>query len=144
MYRLEIHTATVMGHMIRIQASQCAVRNPSLVDSDEELSGSLAGKAADDDEWLTGWNLITDLYMILEHAIYTFRLKRTSVQLRKHQDDIVMSATSVLEKIETFQAEVPSRFHQASRCSTNLRMNRCGFQAANMIVTLQVRRHGLC
>lgn len=131
-YRLEVHTSLVLGHIIRIQESQCAVLYPTVPDNDGR------GDTNEADEWLTGWNLITDLYRILEYAVNAFRAKRTSIAYQRSPAFATLSAAQVLEQVHALQTDLPVRFRQASCQSQNVRNNRCGFQTANIVATVQV------
>ncbi|KAF5987682.1 hypothetical protein FBULB1_1839 [Fusarium bulbicola] len=64
MYRLEVHSALVMGHVIRCPEQQTMVAYPS--DDSQPAEGN----------WLIGWNFVTDLYRSLEHVINHYRVKR--------------------------------------------------------------------
>ncbi|KAF5666820.1 C6 transcription factor [Fusarium circinatum] len=64
MNRLEVHSALVMGHVIRCPEQQTMVAYPS--DDSQPAEGN----------WLIGWNFVTDLYRSLEHVINHYRVKR--------------------------------------------------------------------
>ncbi|KAL1891418.1 hypothetical protein Sste5346_007681 [Sporothrix stenoceras] len=68
MYRLEVHTALVLGHPVRCPELQSLVAYPEVPDFD--------GDDDDEVEWLTGWNFVTDLYRGLEHLLAKFRPRR--------------------------------------------------------------------
>lgn len=62
-YRLEIHTAGVLGHMVRLPESQVSVRYPRITPA----------MAPETRAWTAGWDYITDLFRILEHTISNLR-----------------------------------------------------------------------
>lgn len=140
MYRLEVHTALVMGHLIRCPESQCAVLYPST--SEAANVGSFQS-SADESVWLSGWNHITDLYRILEHAVNAFRAGRTHMRSRTLPSLPSLSAHDVLRELDTLQDSLPNRFRQALHQSESVDRNRCGFQVANIVATVQVRRNRL-
>jgi hypothetical protein len=67
MYRLEVHSALVMGHVIRCPEQQTMVKYPGNGFEGSQLSGT---------SWLIGWNFVTDLYRTLEHVITSYRARR--------------------------------------------------------------------
>ena len=63
-YRLEVHNASVMGHLIRIPESQCSVGYPSGFHHEQFL---IPGRNGDYEDWFPGWNFVTDLYRIVAY-----------------------------------------------------------------------------
>lgn len=134
MYRLEVHMALVMGHAIRCPELQSTVAYPK-GENDE---------AEDDEEWLSGWNFVTDLYRGLEHMLTKVRLLReprlqersvlsTSFLLDYgHEDRILAPLMSAYENL-------PTRFKVAHPMSSDIHKTRCGFQTANIVCTFLVR-----
>lgn len=142
MYRLEVHTALVMGHPVRCPELQSLVAYPEVPDLDSDGN--------DEVEWLTGWNFVTDLYRGLEHLLAKFRPRRLS----KHHSRIARSTalptmflvdfdpeSKILLPLKTALDNLPVRFRTAQPLSSNVSMNRCGFQATNIVCTYQVLYH---
>ncbi|KEF60186.1 uncharacterized protein A1O9_05036 [Exophiala aquamarina CBS 119918] len=136
MYRLEVHTSLVLGHIIRLPELQSAIAYPSFVDEDYTNSDP-------DSEWLSGWNFVTDIYRGLEHLIVSFRSRRSSTELerRKLSTSFMLDANThekVLSQLADAYHKLPARFKKAAPLSSDTRRNRCSFQAANIICTYQL------
>lgn len=136
MYRLEVHMSMIMGHAVRCPELQAMVHYPSMTDPDASMAH----------EWLSGWNFVTDLYRALEHLLTRFRIRLfpairdqksrslSTVFLVDHDLD-----KSILEPLYVTYRNLPDRFTAAAPMSLDKARNRCGFQAANIICTYQVR-----
>jgi hypothetical protein len=127
MYRLEIHTSLILGHVIRISERQASVAYPDMPDND--ISNSTI-----DSEWLSGWNYVTDLYRGLEHLIIQFRIQRMPA-IRPRAFASSMDQSSRKELVDELEAQfvrLPQRFKKASDMSNDVRRNRCGYQVANI------------
>ena len=62
-YRLEIHSACVLGHVVRMPEAQVSVLYPRITPAmDPEAQA-----------WTAGWDYITDLFRLLEYAIFSLR-----------------------------------------------------------------------
>ncbi|KAK6373972.1 uncharacterized protein PV06_02836 [Exophiala oligosperma] len=62
-YRLEIHSACVLGHTVRMPEAQVSVLYPRLTPA----------MAPETYAWTAGWDYITDLFRLLEYAIFSLR-----------------------------------------------------------------------
>jgi hypothetical protein len=67
MYRIEIHSACILGDVVRMPKSQVDVYYPRITPSTE----------ADAQAWISGWNYITDLFRLLEYAMLSMRVSKT-------------------------------------------------------------------
>lgn len=137
MYRLEIHTSLVLGHAVRCPELQSAVAYPMVPDQDFTES-------VENLEWLSGWNYITDIYRGIEHLISYFKNRRTTI----NQDNRCLSTAflidydpqeKILRPLDLAYSNLPPRFKKAQGMSQDIRLNRCGFQTANIIATYQVK-----
>lgn len=133
MYRLEVHIAMVMGHAVRCPELQSMVAYPEGEGED----------AADEFEWLSGWNFVTDLYRGLEHLLTKVRLLRDG----KVRQRSVLSTTFLVEydhedrilaPLNAMYDALPARFQSAAPMSSDVNKNRCGFQTANIVCTFLV------
>jgi hypothetical protein len=133
MYRLEVHSACVLGHMIRAPEAQSNVGYPRGI----HHPAFVHGRDGNFEDWFVGWNYTTDLYRILEHAITAFRaekfghlsiLKRDNAGLRE-------SVTATLAAVE--QRLLP-QFSKAFDPSNDNGKNRSGFQATTILCTLNL------
>ncbi|KIW47048.1 uncharacterized protein PV06_02660 [Exophiala oligosperma] len=138
MYRLEIHTSLVLGHAVRCPELQSAVAYPMVPDQDFTES-------VENLEWLSGWNYITDIYRGIEHLISYFKNRRTTI----NQDNRCLSTAflidydpqeKILRPLDLAYSNLPPRFKKAQGMSQDIRLNRCGFQTANIIATYQLLR----
>ena len=104
MYNFEVYSAAIWGSVVSAREAQSNVHYPTEVD-DEFLSraeedvghsqlqtqseiataytldnwGGMSGPVS----WLQGWNFVTDLYRVLEHAIDGFRSRNPSTDHTK-------------------------------------------------------------
>lgn len=139
MYRLEVHMALVVGHVIRCPELQSAVAYPSLPDDD------LTGSSLEPTEWLSGWNYVTDLYRGLEHLVSKFRVTRmyagTDSPRTSFSTFFLLDydpEAKIIKPLTARLGNLPPRFKHATKMSPNIGANRCSFQAANIICTYQV------
>lgn len=133
MYRLEVHNACVYGHPIRTPESQTLVGYPCGL----HHTPLFPGRNGKFENWFEGWNFTTELNRILEHAIIAFRTKRTA------QTSVLWSkspskAASILHQLSMMQSNLKPQFAQAAMKSSDSGSNRCGFQVANILCTIQV------
>lgn len=141
MYRLEVHSALVMGHVIRCPELQCAVRYP-----EQEFAGPHTSPSAVTSpyqgEWIIGWNYITDLYRMMEHMIVRFRERRISdeskTQFQPSLGFLAPPLQPLLVQIIDRRLSLPECFRRAMPPSKNREEMRCGFQVANIACTIQV------
>jgi hypothetical protein len=135
-YRLEVRNASVMGHLIRIPESQCLVEYPSGFHHEQLLIPNRNGLYED---WFPGWNSVTDLYRVLEHAILSFRANRMARTPRlEHMGPWKPSV--ILQQLAEIQQRISPQFNTAAmRSTTDSGRNRSGFQAANIVCTTHVR-----
>ncbi|KAH8734245.1 hypothetical protein BGZ61DRAFT_559795 [Ilyonectria robusta] len=135
MYRLEVHTACVLGSMIRCSETQCDVGYPS----GPHHPAFIPGRDGQFEDWFSGWNSTTDLYRVLEHAVSNFRSKH-----RRH-DSIVRGSNDVptrllMESLGKIQEQLQPQFGAVFSPSSDNGRNRCGFQACNILCTIHLAR----
>ncbi|CDK28781.1 unnamed protein product [Kuraishia capsulata CBS 1993] len=140
LYRLEVHSAYVMGHLIRMHGSQSSVLYPQPVDEEEpDYTGGLSSGT-----WLVGWNFITDCYRILESCFQVFNPRSETGGLfskdANHSIDVNLDLQT-LQRIstETHKA-LPFVFKEASADISDTLTIRNGFQAANIACTMLLMR----
>lgn len=133
MYRLEVHNACVFGHPIRIPESQTLVGYPCGV----HHTPLFPGRNGKFENWFAGWNFVTELYRILEHAINDFRTKRTA-QTTVLWSRAPSKAESILQQLSVMQSNLMPQFAQATMKSSDSGSNRSGFQVANILCTIHV------
>ncbi|KAI4860708.1 hypothetical protein F4820DRAFT_97407 [Hypoxylon rubiginosum] len=135
MYRLEIHTACVLGNPIRCSESQCNVKYPCGL----HHPAFIPGRDGQFEDWFAGWNSTTDLYRVLEHAILDFRSKRNSRTsiLGNHGRP---TTSRIAERLSMIQRDLLPQFGMACSRSSDSGRNRCGFQASNILCTIHLAR----
>ncbi|ROT42010.1 hypothetical protein SODALDRAFT_5197 [Sodiomyces alkalinus F11] len=160
MYRLEVHTALIMGHVVRCPEMQAAVAYPSMPPG---LDGSLStlstaaaataaaaavsgvsGSSFPRGGWLIGWNYITDLYRVLEHVIVRFRARKIAAvdrgSLYGGYGSIAPPVDELLTRVLAQRDALPAYLARAQPPSHDIESNLCGFQVANIACTIQLLR----
>ncbi|KAI8221784.1 hypothetical protein K4K53_007295 [Colletotrichum sp. SAR 10_77] len=154
MYRLEVHSALIQGHVIRCPELQCGVAYPvhvglsGVLDPTGATVGQTRGHSKPEiffpGSWLTGWNYITDLYRMLEHVIVRMRKQRVqAVHTDRHDNDMDILLPSIQEMLDNVlnrKLQLPLYASQAFPSSNNREENLCGFQVANIACTYQLTR----
>lgn len=135
MYRLEVHTACVLGSVIRCSETQCDVGYPSGF----HHPAFIPGRDGQFENWFSGWNSTTDLYRVLEHIVNNFRSRQ-----RKHRsifhDYSYTTSDSTMERLATIQQDLLPEFSSVFSRSSDSGRNRCGFQACNILCTIHLAR----
>ncbi|KAF4556721.1 Hypothetical protein D9617_1g086000 [Elsinoe fawcettii] len=136
MYRLEVHTSLVMGHVVRCPDLQSNVTYPGIPDELLTVKGIEL-------EWLTGWNFVTDLYRGMEHLITRFRLSRSpqSIDRRLLRTDFISQdhlGHRILGQLNAAYDSLPARFKTTTDLQNDARTDRCGYQTANIVCTMQL------
>lgn len=144
MYRLEVHSALIMGHSIRCPEMQSAVAYPVI---SEDMAAALTGSLESVGGfpfgcWLVGWNYITDLYRVLEHVIVRFRARKLSKvnrgTLYSGFKSLAPPIDEILDQVLAERSALPAYLARAAPPSADLESNLCGFQIANIACTIQV------
>ncbi|KAF6802346.1 C6 transcription factor [Colletotrichum sojae] len=142
MYRLEVHTACVLGSLVRCPEAHSDVGYPRGL----HHPAFVPGRDGQLENWFEEWNLTTDLYRVLEHAIADFRASnRGRGSILKVDDDAVAADGSSMSKaisdtLTRIQADPRPHFGAASTRSSDNGRNRCGFQASNILCTIHLAR----
>lgn len=97
------------------------------------------------DCWLSGWNFITDLYRVLEHALTRFRGHRHRATTNSFldaifEDNLTATKSSVREKVFQMYLHLPDCFKETPPMVYNPKKDRFGFQASNITATFQLLR----
>lgn len=99
------------------------------------------------DCWLSGWNFITDLYRVLEHALTKFRSPRKhnrSFLNDIFHDDSTLTEASVRESVLEKYMDLRPCFKIIPPMTYDPKKDRVSFQAANISGTVQLLRIMLC
>lgn len=135
MYRLEVHTACMFGSLIRCSETQCDVGYPSGL----HHPSFIPGRDGQFEDWFSGWNLTTDLYRLLEHAVLNLRFrhrKQSSILQSYDGPDI----SHIMERLSKLQDQIVPQFGSVASRSSDSGRNRCGFQACNILCTIHLAR----
>ncbi|KAI1155357.1 hypothetical protein F4825DRAFT_459869 [Nemania diffusa] len=95
--------------------------------------------------WIFGWNFVTDLYRVLEHALTRFRetqfrARRSGFLTDIFQAQNTVTATSVSDSVVHMYVDIPECFKQTPEMTYDSRKDLFGFQAANITASLQLLR----
>ncbi|KAL4783279.1 hypothetical protein BJX76DRAFT_358141 [Aspergillus varians] len=134
-YRLEVHTACVLGNIVRTPEARCDVGYPA----GAHHRAFIPGRNGQYEDWFDGWNTTTDLYRVLEHAISDLRAKH------RPRHSILGSAGSsdpsvIMVRLSQIQESLLPQFVTPASRSDDSGRNRCGFQAPNIICTIHLAR----
>ncbi|KAI4742249.1 hypothetical protein E4T50_07323 [Aureobasidium sp. EXF-12298] len=144
LYTLDIFSSIIWGGYARSREACFNVCYPS----DDEQSGDMnlrtTGDMHDGPSWLTGWNFVTTLYRILEHAQDRLGHLRNPVQrtpsLPGYIDPGSPRQISCLTNIMTLYEQLPPVFKTTQPLTGILEKDLFGFQAANIAASLQLVR----
>lgn len=123
-YRLEIHSACVLGHIVRMPESQVSVLYPRIIPSmDREAQA-----------WTAGWDYITDLFRLLEYAIFSLRgcKNRKSVLAVFCERP---SPVTLLDALARLKSNKPCILSVTPGSDTTLESNRCKYMAVQITCT---------
>lgn len=97
--------------------------------------------------FMRGWNFTTDMYRILEHIVARARSSKAQDRSAAFLDDLFAprypSSQEVLDRLDQMHAGLPGVFKSVQPMTGNVQSDRYGFQAANIIVTVQTVRLAL-
>ena len=135
MYRLEVHSACVLGNALYSSESQSNVEYPVGVHHESFL----IGRNVHFENSFLGFDTTTDLYRVLEHVLADLRCKASTKQSRLgiRQDS---KATVITEKLAELQKELTPQLSFASLRANDGKRHRCGYQAANVLCTIHFVR----
>jgi hypothetical protein len=159
MYTLEVYSSIIWSSLIRSRESISYVSYPSEIidesisEAGYQLPNSLGPSfpsepIKDTSCWLHGWNFITDLYRVLEHAMGNLQYRTLQHAAMFSPADLFFGATTnnysvVLSKVLELHACLPARFKDLNLSELSISTpdeNRFPFQAANITGTVQLVR----
>jgi len=123
-YRLEVHSSCVLGHVVRMPESQISVSYPRITaDMDTETQA-----------WTAGWDYITDLFRLLEYAIFSLHgCKSRSILLTALCDR--PSPSTLLNSLAELRDTRPQILVDLSEPNGHLQSNRCKYMAVQIACT---------
>lgn len=125
-YRLEIHSACVLGHVVRMPEAQIFVLYPRITPAMDVETRA----------WTAGWDYITDLFRLLEYAIFSLRgckgenNRKASLAVLCERP----SPTTLLDSLERLKAGKP-RILIALGEGDLARSNRCAYMDVQIVCT---------
>lgn len=155
-YTLDIFTSVVWGGVIRSREYQSNVSYPTEVDddmfddsgfADAELPSTTvdAQHGSNTKSWIAGRNFVIDLYRVLEHIMMRLASRKSRAQRQTPVDKVLrasdsLSQESVLSSVMEMYNNLPQHFKVTNPVTSKARLDRFGFQAADIIATLQLLR----
>ncbi|CAD0086507.1 unnamed protein product [Aureobasidium vineae] len=146
MYTLDIFSSIIWGGFARSREACFNVCYPAECD-DEYFSDTNpinTGNMHNAPSWVKGWNFVTDLYRILEHAVDRLGHLRNPVKRTPSVlgdiDQGSPQQTSVLTNIMNLYEQLPPVFKATQPLTGRLERDLFGFQAANIAASLQLVR----
>ncbi|PHH72539.1 hypothetical protein CDD82_5919 [Ophiocordyceps australis] len=161
-YTLDVYTSVVWGGILRSREQQSSVAYPMEIDDDLIIDDSHHGAQSPTSasssstcralldktqSWMKGWNFITDLYRVLEHALTRFRShsnrsRRQSLILHEIFDDDKSGVTeaSVRDRVLQLYLDLPACFRETPDLTYIAKKDLFGYQAANIKASLQLVR----
>ncbi|QPC78171.1 hypothetical protein HYE68_008923 [Fusarium pseudograminearum] len=123
-YRLEVHSACVLGHIIRLPEAQISVQYPRITPI----------MTRETQAWTAGWDYITDLFRLMEYTILNLRqqnhAKAVFTALRDRP-----SPEALLESLKHLKANKPFILRVLSQPHDELQSNRCKYMAVQITCT---------
>ncbi|KAH7357460.1 fungal-specific transcription factor domain-containing protein [Pyrenochaeta sp. MPI-SDFR-AT-0127] len=155
MYTLDIFFSVVFDSMARSREQQSNVRYPTELDDaffdntgyrgdyQSPINCSSPSNHVSPDSWLHGYNIITDLWRLIEHV--TVKLQRHTKRKRSYLEitadfETFPSAATIQVEIDRIYYNLPRHFLVTEEMSGDRTKDLYGFQAANITATVQLLR----
>lgn len=123
-YRLEIHSACVLNHTVRMPESQVSVLYPRITPA----------MAPETNAWTAGWDYITDLVRLLEYAIFSLRGSRNRKAVFAALSDRP-SPTTLLDSLARLKTDKPRILLRLTEPESSFQSNRCKYMAVQITCT---------
>ncbi|BEI87113.1 hypothetical protein CcaverHIS002_0704590 [Cutaneotrichosporon cavernicola] len=143
-YTIDVYAATTFGGVVRHREAQSTVLYPALVDDDEITERGIVPRihGATRPSYLVGWNFTTDLYRILEHSLDQLRAKHLNANGTSDITNFFSTRSGStqqegLDLVAQLYAKLPEDFKGAKAMTGDMKEDRYGFQAADIMVTMQ-------
>jgi hypothetical protein len=154
LYTLDVFTSIVWGGVICSREYQSNVAYPS--EADDDMFDDSGFASADSPEashhdksgiisWIAGRNFVVDLYRVLEHINMRLCARSRRAQRQTPIDGVLQASDSlsqeaVLHSVLQMYADLPPCLKSTPPLTSKPRMDRFGFQAADIIATVQLLR----
>lgn len=123
-YRLEVHSACVLGHTVRMPEAQVSVLYPRLTPAMDPETYA----------WTAGWDYITDLFRLLEYAMFSLRACRNRNSVFAALCDRPSPAT-LLDSLARLKAGKLRVLTSLTEPESDLQSNRCKYMAVQIACT---------
>ncbi|KAF5680057.1 maltose fermentation regulatory MAL33 [Fusarium heterosporum] len=123
-YRLEIHSASVLGHIIRLPEAQVSVQYPRITPAMKRETQA----------WTAGWDYITDLFRLMEYAILNLRQQNHPKAVFTTFHDRP-SPNALLESLSRLKTNKPFILRVLSQPHDEFQSNRCRYMAVQITCT---------
>ncbi|TLD05672.1 hypothetical protein E2P81_ATG10370 [Venturia nashicola] len=140
-YTLDVFTSLIWKGPIHSSEAMFNVSYPSqddLLYRSESLDPVRITKAKP--SWLYGWNVITDLYRLLEYVLHRLRPTPQRPMTCFHTDDNLQATTTLLQQVTDMYNGLPSIFKSTRLPTNDVSEDLYSFQAANIAATVQLVR----
>ncbi|KAL4793114.1 hypothetical protein BDV19DRAFT_232982 [Aspergillus venezuelensis] len=149
-YTLDVYASIVWGGVIRHREAQSNVRYPGEVVRDDfiskyhTVSPEQKGHTGDPmpEDWIYGWNFITDMYRILEHAVDSERkpVNNGVTDVWSLFRPAQAAGSWLMDHVLSMYSALPPKFREIRPVTGDLSHDIFGFQSANIQATLQLLR----
>lgn len=142
-YTLDVFTSLIWKGIVRsseVAFNVCYPSEDDLLDSSGSDSVTRTMEATP--SWLYGWNIVTDLYRILEHVLQHLSPKpqRTPAIRVDMCEDWQAMTTYLLQRVTEMYNELPAIFKSTRPPTDDVSKDLYSFQAANIVATVQLVR----
>lgn len=155
MYTLDVFSCLVFDSLIHTREEQSHVQYPTELDDAffdnvgyQTDSHPSYGAINSPDHgstvsWLCGYNITTDLWRLLEHAtikLQGLKSRTVSVDHMAAKLDMSPSVDALRVEMDRIRLSLPSQFLATDEMTGTLARDLNGFQAANIVATMQLLR----
>ncbi|GAB7365084.1 hypothetical protein MBLNU230_g6175t1 [Neophaeotheca triangularis] len=151
-YTLDVFTSIAWGGVIRSREQQSNVQYPTVADDDSfddegfatlnEVPSQQSGSSLVT-SWIAGRNFVTDLYRLIENVIARSPARSGSAFRHNHIQSVLqetpnLSYERVRSHVDRMYSDLPQCFKEVKSYTHRPKLDRFGFQTADIIATLQL------
>ncbi|GAB7338235.1 hypothetical protein MBLNU457_4568t2 [Dothideomycetes sp. NU457] len=145
-YCLDVFNSIIWGSIIRNREAFSNVGYPAEILDETSLQSRAYNTMGQEEvvNWMMGFNFVTDLYRLLEHARDHIQARRASPDRTPFVRNPFLAAgpshTAILEMVTSAYMTLPGRLRNVRQPTNNLTEDIYSFQAANISATIQLVR----
>ena len=160
-YTLDVFTSIVWGGVIRSRDYQSSVSYPTEVEDDMFDDSGFASTTfapsmmiispskwrsnTHNINWMAGRNFVIDLYRVMEHTVMRLSIRTSRAQGQTLIDEVTqaeasLSQDAVLHSVMQIYTNLPQCLKETNPVTSKPRLDRLGFQAADIIASVQLLR----